>query len=300
MAAVLIRSAVRCGRRRGDGDAAGSGRLADIHPTAIVDPAATIGVDVRIGPYVVIDGPVTIGDRTRVIAQAHLTGWTTIGVGCVIHPFAVIGGEPQDHAYDGSRTYCHIGDRTVIREGVTVHRGTKVESETRVGCDCLLMVNAHVAHNCVVGDHVTLTNDVLLAGHVHVGHHAMLGGAALVHQFACIGEYAMVGGAAEVVQNVAPFTMVTQRSRCVGLNRVGLRRNGISRPDIDELKLLVREVLRAPVGLVDAARRMESRVETPSGKRFIEFILAAGARGVCTPVRTLCKPARLGASGDGG
>lgn len=259
--------------------------MSDIHPTAVIDPAATIGADVVIGPYVVIDGPVVIKDRVRIISQAHVCAWTTIGEECIIHPFAAIGGPPQDHAYKGDETYCRVGARTEIREGVTVHRGTKAESETRIGADCLLMANSHVAHNCELGDHVTLTNDVLLAGHVKLGHHVMAGGCSAVHQFVRVGEYAMIGGGAHLTQNVAPFTTVVFRNRCVGLNRVGLRRNQIPKDDVDELKKLFREILRAPTNMTEQAMQAVDRTFTPSGKRFLEFILSAGPRGVCKPGR---------------
>lgn len=260
--------------------------MSDIHPTAVIDSAAQIGADVVIGPYVVIDGPVVIKDRVRIISQAHICGWTTIDEDCVIHPFAAVGGPPQDHAYKGDETYCRIGARTVLREGVTVHRGTKAESETRIGADCLLMVNSHVAHNCEVGDHVTLTNDVLLAGHVTLGHHVMAGGCSALHQFVRVGEYAMIGGGANLTQNVAPFTTVAFRNRCIGLNRVGMRRNGIPKEDVDELKNLFRAILRAPKNMTQQATLAADQTLTPSGKRFIEFVLSAGPRGVCKPDRT--------------
>lgn len=258
----------------------------EIHPTAIIHSDAQIGENVRIGPYVVIEGPVVVKDRVRIIAHAYVSGWTTVEEDCVIHPFAVIGDEPQDRAHKGDRSYCHIGPRTVIREGVTVHRGTKAESETRIGADCMLMVNSHVGHNCTLGDHVTLTNGVLLAGHVTLGHHVMAGGGAMVHQFVEVGEYAMLGGASESTQNVAPFMTVTGRNRCIGLNQIGLRRNGVPKEDIAELKTIYRKVFKAATQMREQARALEGSVSTESGKRLIQFILSCNSRGIVKPAAT--------------
>ena len=250
-----------------------------IHPTAIISDEARLGAEVRIGPYVVIEGPVEIGRGVRIIAQAYLTGHTTVGEGCEIHPFVAIGGPPQDHAYTGQRSYCRIGARNVLREGVTIHRGTHPESATVVGSDCMLMANAHVAHNCDVGDHVILTNGVLLGGHVQVGHHAVLGGNCAVHQFVRVGEYVMVGGGARITQDAAPFMSYAERNECHGVNRVGLRRNGFSNEQIDELRMLHRTLFRQGKPMRSVAALRES-VRTDAGRRLLEFVLAESKRGI--------------------
>ena len=253
--------------------------MSKIHPTATVDPAAQVADDAELGPGVVIDGPVRIGRRVRIIAQAHVTGHTEIGDDCVIHPFAAIGGPPQDYAYKGQRSYCRVGPRTILREGVTIHCGTMPESLTEVGADCMLMANSHVAHNCRVADRVVLVNGVLLGGHVQVGHHAFLGGSAMAHQFVRIGEYAMIGGGAIIVQDCPPFMTVIDRGNCIGLNRVGLRRNQVPQEDINELRRLHRELLCSGVPIQSAARAAAERVQTPSGRRLIEFLLSESRRG---------------------
>ena len=250
-----------------------------IHPTAIISGEARLGEAVRIGPHVVIEGPVEIGRGVRIIAQAYLTGYTTVGEGCEIHPFAAIGGPPQDQAYTGQRSYCRIGARSIIREGVTIHRGTHAESATVIGSDCMLMANAHVAHNCNIGDHVVLTSGVLLAGHVEVGHHAVLGGGCGAHQFVRIGEYAMIGGLARITQDAAPFMSYAERNECLGVNRVGLRRNGFSNEQIDELRTLHRTLFRQGGAMRKAAALRES-ARTDAGKRLLEFVLAKSKRGI--------------------
>lgn len=259
----------------------GLSQMAQIHPTAIVSPQVRIGEGATIGPYCVLEGPIEIGPGTRLVSHVVATGPLQLGSECEIHPFVVLGGAPQDYAYKGERSYCRIGDRVVIREGVSVHRGTAPESETVIGNDCMFMANTHVAHNCRVGDHVVMVNSALLAGHVTVGTRVTLGGGAMVHQFVEIGEYAMVGGAGRISQNVVPFTTVVERAHCIGLNRVGLRRNGFSAEEVRELSHLYKAILRNKSGAFAAARGMLDSVRTSHGRRFVEFILASQKRGVC-------------------
>lgn len=254
--------------------------MARVHATSVVDPAADLGPNVDIGPYTVIEGPVRIGEGTRIIGQAHITGHTEIGPECTIHPFATIGGHPQDKAFTGERSYCRVGARNVIREGVTIHRGTAPESVTRVGDDCMLMAYSHVAHNCTVEDHVILINAVLIAGHCTVGHHAVLGGQVAVHQFCRIGEYAMVGGGTLVTQDAMPFMCHVDRNVCIGINRVGLRRNGFSKEAIDELRWLHRRLLRSGAIMGTTARELTAEVQTDAGRRLLEFVLASSRRGI--------------------
>lgn len=255
--------------------------MAEVHPTAIVSPHALIAEGAAIGPYCVLDGPIEIGPGSRLISHVVATGPLQIGAGCEIHPFVVLGGAPQDYAYKGERSYCRIGDRVVIREGASVHRGTAPESETVIGNDCMLMANSHVAHNCRLGDHVVMINAAMLAGHVIVGTRVTLGGAAAVHQFVEIGEYAMVGGAGRIAQNVAPFTTVVERGHCIGLNRIGLRRNGFSAEEIRELSQLYKAILRTELGTLAAARLHAEAAQTARGRRFVEFVLSSQKRGVC-------------------
>ena len=255
--------------------------MAEIHPTAIINKNAQLGNDVVIGPYVTIDGSVVIGDRTRIIAHAHISGHTEIGEDCVIHPFAAIGGPPQDYAFGGERSYCRIGAGNEIREYVSIHRGTKPETSTVIGAGCYFMACSHVAHNCEVGDHVILTNAALLGGYVKVGQRAVVGGGGAAHQFCRIGEFAMVGGNCTLVQDALPFMVYADRNRCFGLNRVGLRRNGFSNEEVNELRELHRRLLRQSGNIRRTAEEIASSVQTSPGKRLIEFILAESKRGLC-------------------
>jgi UDP-N-acetylglucosamine acyltransferase len=245
-----------------------------------VDPRAELGDSVEIGPGVVVQGPVQIGARTRIVAQAFICGHTTLGEDCLIHPFAAIGSAPQDRAYKGERSYVRIGPRCELREGVTVHCGTQPETETVIGADCLLMANSHVAHNCRIDDNVTLVNGVLLAGHVRIGKRVTMGGAAVAHQFVEIGEFVMVGGAARATQDLAPYMSFTERNYCLGVNRIGLRRNGFGVEEINELNDLHRLIFRSREPLGCAAKHLSDRVQTAPGRRLIEFILQPHRRGL--------------------
>lgn len=254
--------------------------MTQIHPTAVVSREAEIAEGVEIGPHVVIEGPVRVGAGTRIIAQAYITGHTEVGPECVIHPLAAIGGPPQDRAHKGERSYCRLGARVIVREFVSIHCGTGPESVTTIGPDCMLMANAHVAHNCALGAHVTLINGAMLGGHVQIGERAVLGGNAAVHQFVRIGEYAMIGGLARITQDAAPFLCYVERNQCVGINRVGLRRAGFSSEAIDELRMLHRRLFRAGDVLGHAAEQLHDLVRTDAGRRLIAFVQATSRRGI--------------------
>ncbi|MCB9850931.1 MAG: acyl-ACP--UDP-N-acetylglucosamine O-acyltransferase [Phycisphaerales bacterium] len=254
--------------------------MSNIHPTAVINASAKLGRDVEIGPYVVIEGPVEIGDGTKLLAQVHICGHTTIGPECVIHPFAAIGGPPQDHAYHGERSYCRVGARTVIREHVSIHRGTAPESTTTVGSDCMLMATSHVAHNCTVGDHVVMVNAALLAGHVELGHHVLIGGGGAIHQFCRVGEFTMIAGLSRITQDAAPYMCFTERNVLSGLNRVGLRRNGFEREVINELHELERQLFREQRPVRKVAEELRGTVKSDAARRLIDFVLTDTRRGI--------------------
>ena len=205
-----------------------------IHPTAVVDPAAVLGVDVRIGAFCTVGPHVTIEDGTELISHVVVDGHTRIGAGVVAYPFCTIGLAPQDMKYKGEPTRCDIGAGTQIREHCTIHRGTATGSgTTRVGAGCLLMAVAHVAHDCVLGDNVIIANNVVMGGHVQIGDHAVVGGASAIHQFVRIGRSAMIGGVSGVGADVIPYGNVFgQRAKLVGLNVVGLKRRGFERQKV--------------------------------------------------------------------
>jgi UDP-N-acetylglucosamine acyltransferase len=234
-----------------------------IHPTAVLEDGAQLGLGCVIHAHAIVTRNCVLGD------------------GVVVHPFAVVGGDPQDLSFDpATRSGVRIGARTVIREHVTIHRATKADSWTEVGAECFLMVSCHVAHDCRLGDRVIMANAVLLAGHVHVGDGAFVGGGAVVHQFARIGEGAMIGGGARVARDVPPFTMTTERDEVVGLNVVGLRRRGLPRQTVDELKRAFRAV-NVSVGNMRelaAAALASGDYSSAEARRFLEFF-GEGRRG---------------------
>lgn len=202
-----------------------------IHPSSIVEEGAIIGAGVQIGPFCIVGANVSIGEGTVLKSHVVVNGHTVIGKDNTIYQFASIGEANQDLKYAGEPTRVEIGDRNRIRESVTIHRGTAQSGGlTKVGDDNLLMVNAHVAHDCVVGSHCILANNATLAGHVTVDDHAIIGGMTAVHQFCIIGAHVMVGGCSGVAQDVPPFVIAQgNHATPFGINLVGLKRRGFSK-----------------------------------------------------------------------
>jgi len=250
-----------------------------IHPTAVVDPDACIDPTASIGAYVVIDGPVSVAADCQIGPGATLLGHTSLGVGCRVHSRAVIGDTPQDYKFGGEVSYVRIGERCIIREGATVHRGTAPGSETVIGDACMLMTCSHVAHNCILGNGVTLVSGALLGGHVVVGDRAIISGNAAVHQFVRIGELALVGIVARVTQDVPPFCITDQEGTVVGENRVGMMRAGITRGERDELKAAYQAIHRKGLGRDAATAYLQATVRTPAGLRLLDFFTAYSKRG---------------------
>ena len=243
-----------------------------IHPTAIVEPGAKLGADCEIHAYAVIKSNAELGDRV------------------VVHPFAVIGGDPQFLKFDpATPSGVRVGHDTVIREHVTINRAIHAGAHTVVGAHCFLMATSHVAHDCAIADGVVLANAVLLAGHVTVGENTFLGGSATVHQFVRIGEGAMVGGAARISRDLAPYTMTAERDEVAGLNVVGLKRRGVPREAIRELKAAFHHVYGTPGNIRTLAAQAlglsgDHAFRTPEARRFLEFF-SSGKRSFARPVR---------------
>lgn len=252
-----------------------------IHATAVIDPAADVHPSCEIGPHVVIDGDVRIGQHCRLGPSVIVTGNTEIGSDCFIHAHAVIGDVPQDRKYRGYVSSCRVGDGCVIREGVTIHRASIEGQATVIGDRCYLMTNSHVAHDCVLESEVTLVSGALLGGHVHIGRKAIISGNVGIHQFVRIGELAMVGGVAMISQDIPPFTMTDHQGTVVGLNSVGLMRDGLPSTDRDEIKTLFRIIYRSGMPYRRAVQLATELAVTDSGKRFAEFFNAESRRGVC-------------------
>lgn len=250
-----------------------------VHPTAVIDPLAQIDESAQIGPYCVIEGPVRIGARTVLSPYVHILGGTTIGSDCRLHTGCAVGDVPQDKAFQGEESYVEIGDGTTLREHVTVHRGTIPGSTTRIGNRCMVMAHAHVGHNCVVHDEVMLVNGVLLGGHVHVGRRAVISGNAAVHQFARVGEFAMVGGLSKITQDIVPYFMVDGHGQCAGINRVGMRRAGIGRDDMEDAKNAFRILCRTPGTLRSAVEKLDAAMTTPTGRIIYDFVATSSKRG---------------------
>jgi len=262
-----------------------------IHPSAVVDPRAEIHPEADLGPYVVVDGPVRLGPRTRVMAHAFLTGHTEIGADNLIHPGAIVGHEPQDLAYRGGPTGLRIGDRNVIREHAEIHRATEEGTWTVLGDDNYLMSHAHVAHNCRIGDRTIICSGALVAGHVVVGDQAFVSGNCVVHQYVRIGRLAILRGLARTSRDVPPFCILDGTHTVRGVNRVGLRRAGFDAGRIRALATAFRILFRVRANLHDAVARVEAEVRSPDVDELLAF-LRASRRGVAMG------PAGGGAAGD--
>jgi UDP-N-acetylglucosamine acyltransferase len=256
-----------------------------IHPTAIVHDAARIDPGATIGPYAVIDGPVRIGPDVRVGPHVHITGATEIGAGCRIHAGAVLGDAPQDRAYDGWETFCRIGSDTIIREHVTVHRGTDPGSTTVVGSRCFLMAGAHVGHNSSVGDDVVLANVALLGGHVHVGDGAFLGGGAAVHQFVRIGSRAMIAGNSRALRDIPPFMITNADGHIAGVNVIGMRRGQFTSAEREEVKQAYRLLYRSGMHFRNAVEQLAGTVQTAAAREILSFVTAESKRGFAQRAR---------------
>lgn len=251
-----------------------------VHPTAVVDPKAELGEGVEVGPHAVIEADVRVGAGTRIGPNAYLTGWTEIGSGNAIGCGAVIGETPQDVGFKGGVTRVRIGDRNVIREYVTIHRGTAEGTETVIGSDVFLMATAHVAHNCRVADRAIVANGALLAGHVELGERAFVSGNVVVHQFVRIGRLAMIGGGARVSKDVPPFTLVEGNSIVRAMNVVGMRRAGLSSEVRTRIKESYRTLYRRGLSHEAAMARLEAEADLPELREIVVFLMAS-KRGIC-------------------
>ncbi|MDQ8202022.1 acyl-ACP--UDP-N-acetylglucosamine O-acyltransferase [Pelagicoccus sp. SDUM812003] len=258
-----------------------------IHPSAVVSSEAKIGQQAEIGPFAVIEADVEIGDGVKVESHAVIKDGARIGHRVTIGNAAVVAGLPQDLGFDPSRrTFVRIGDGTTLREGVTINRATKENGATTVGSDCFLMANSHLGHDCQLGNKVVLANGVLLAGHVTVGDFSFFGGSAASHQFCRIGQGCMVGGLSAITMDVAPFTMLAERSALFGLNVVGLRRRGVAREAIRQLQQAYKSVFAHSGNLRQKAEELLAEAGDPSPelRTFLEFF-ASGKRGFSRPGR---------------
>ncbi len=260
----------------------------DIHPLAVVDPRASLGAGVRIGPFCTVGPDVELGAGGSLVSHVVVDGHTTIGARATVFPFASIGLAPQDLKYAGEPTRCEIGAGTQIREHCSIHRGTpKGRGVTAVGQSCMLMAVVHVAHDCRLGDHVVVANNVVMGGHVTIDDHAVIGGSAALHQFVHVGRGAMIGGMVGVPGDVVPFGMVTAvRAGWVdGLNVIGLQRRGYTRAQVQTLRAAFRCLFSEEGVFAERiARTREAFGDDPLVAEILDFVAAQGRRGL-TPAR---------------
>lgn len=247
-----------------------------IHPTAIISPDAHLGIGVRVGAYSVIGAQVTIGDQCEIGSHVIIDGYTQLGQGNRIFPFACLGGEPQHKRYQGEATRLEIGDNNVIREYVTIHRGTALDQGlTRIGSHNWIMAYCHIAHDCQVGDHTVFANNASLAGHVQVGNHVILGGFTGVHQFSRVGDHAFTGMGTMANRDIPPFVIaVGNYAKPYGINKEGLRRRGFSLARIQALhqafKILIYKNLPRSAALEAVAALAEAHPEVQQLLTFIQ------------------------------
>ncbi len=249
--------------------------MANIHPTAIVDRTAELAPSVSVGPYAIIQGQVVIGPDTEIGPHVVIKEFTTIGARCRIFQFASLGEIPQDLKYGGEASQLIIGDDNTIREFATMHRGTAGGGGvTQVGNNNLFMAYTHVAHDCLIGNGVIMSNAATLGGHIVVEDRAILGGLAALHQFCRIGRYAFVGGASAVARDVPPYTIVFgNRAKLVGLNLVGLKRAGFSDTSLQALKQAYETLFLSSLNMKEALHKVrEELAHIPEVRHLLEFI----------------------------
>jgi UDP-N-acetylglucosamine acyltransferase len=253
-----------------------------IHPTAIIEPGARLADDVEVGPFAVIGGQVEIGPRTVIQSHAVLEGVVSLGADNRIGRGAIIGGLPQDLGFaSGTRSSVRMGDGNVIREHVTIHRGTAEGSVTRLGDGNFLMAGAHLGHNCEIGDKVVIANDCLLGGYTSVDDGAFLGGGCIFHQFMRVGQLVMTQGGSKFSEHIPPFLMGAERNSVVGLNVVGLRRAGLETGERAEIKEAFRLLYTSGLNISQALAEAGNRTWSPAAQSFFDFVAANKGRGIC-------------------
>lgn len=254
-----------------------------IHPTAIVDPRAELHPSVEVGAYAVIEGSARLGAAVKVHAHAQILGQVEIGEACVIGHGAVVGGDPQDLHFDPStESSVVMGPRNVLREHVTIHRGSKPGSATRLGEGNFLMVGAHLAHDVQLGDRNILANACLLAGHIVVGNGTFIGGGAVFHQFLRIGDGCVIQGNGSFGKDIPHFCAAMRTNRLTGLNVVGLRRAGFDAAQRSALRAAFKQLFCSGLNLSDALR--QARLQPPACEpvaRLLDFVAQPSKRGIC-------------------
>ncbi len=255
----------------------------NIHSTAIIHKKAELDSSVEVGPYSIIGEHVRIGKGTVIRSHVVIDGWTTLGESNTIYPFASIGLEPQDLKFKGEKTRLEVGNHNMIREYVTLHRGTASGGGiTQIGSHNVLMAYVHVAHDCILGDHIIMSNAATLAGSITVGSNAIVGGLSGVHQFVRIGSYAMIGGCSAVAQDVPPYVRVAgNHAKLYGLNSIGLKRHGFTPEEIQTLKATYKLLFRSGLTMREAIK--EAKDKWPDNAKVDDFLsfVEKSERGIC-------------------
>ncbi len=254
-----------------------------IDPRAVVHPTAKLADGVTIGPFAILGEEVAIGEDTAIGAHTVIERWTSLGARCRVGTGVVLGGAPQHLKYDGSPSYLHIGDDNDIRELVVIQRSMQGGGSTRLGSHNFIMAQAHIAHDCVLGDHVVVSSLTGLAGHVEVEDGAVIGGVTGVHQFVRIGAYSMVGGSSRLMQDVPPYLLAAGNPATVhGLNIVGLRRAGFSYEARRELKIAYRTLYRSGLNVSQAIATLQAQLPSSVPLTHLLHFIEQSQRGICS------------------
>ncbi len=254
-----------------------------VHPTALVAPGAVVPPSATVGPYCTVGPHVTLGEQCELVSHVVLDGHTTLGAGCRVYSFAAIGVAPQDLKYAGEPTRLEVGERTVIRECVTISRGTAGGGGvTRIGSHCLIMAYTHIGHDSTIGDHCILANGATLAGHVTVEDYASVGALCPVHQFCRIGRHAYIGGGTTITQDVLPYSLTSAKreTHAYGLNKVGLERRGFSREQLRALQHAYRLLLAAKLNTTQALEALRAEANASEEVQYLRSFIESSQRGV--------------------
>lgn len=256
-----------------------------IHSSAVIEDGATIGKNVRIGPFCHVGPHVTIGDDSELLGQCSVQGHTTLGARTRIFPFASVGSEPQDLKFDGEHVTLVVGDGCTIREGVTMNPGTSQGGKTTVvGDNCLFLANSHVAHDCQLGSGVILSNNVMLGGHCTIGDHVIFGGGSGCHQFTRIGNNAFIGGLTGVGSDLIPYGMaIGNRAWLAGLNIIGMKRGGMSRETIHVVRNAYKALFDTENPVLQNALALKAEAKDEQVIKMLDFVLADKDRSLLTP-----------------
>lgn len=255
--------------------------MTDISPLACINSGAKIGDNVKIGPFVTIDDNVEIGYNTIIDSCATIHSGARIGIGCHIHSGAVVSDIPQDLKFKGEDSIAIIGDGTTIREFVTIHRGTASRGKTVIGNNCLIMAYSHVAHDCVLGDHVIMSNAVQMAGEVEMGDWAVVGGGALIHQFTHIGEHVMIQGGSQVNKDLPPYIMAGRYPISYeGVNSIGLHRRGFTEDQINRIQAVYRTLYLSRLNISEALVKVTEELPQSLERDTIVNFVKNSKRGI--------------------